>query len=703
MANTTNSKISNLVSTQVPFFVRNDHETFVRFVEAYYEYLEQNGKTVQRAKTMPEHRDVDSTIDEFAEHFHENFLKLLPRDKIADQGYIIKHIKDFYRARGTEKAIRFLLRLLYGKEAEFYYPQRDVLIASGGNWFIEKSIKVSDIKVNGVSNTYIGILDKFISRRIVGQTSGAFALVEKADNYYDGGTQVLELKLSGQYKDFISGESIAATFFENGNELAITANLYSGILNDVTIAEGGTRYEIGDMVNIISNSGSGGIITVSSVSKGNILSIAVDEGGAGFIVNNQILISGTTGSGASANVSVVLKDGSVHPNTYNIGWQTIGMYANVTLNASNFFGTSANANINTTLANALSTFVYGNTGPIVATFLYSSGENYTTRPTISVQANSRIRTLGILGKMEIVSGGTGYLIGDVIEFINVLGGFGTGANAIVSNVAIGSGNAITGVQFVSNGSEIAGGVGYDMNYLPIANVRSSNAQAHGANVQVVCLLGRGETLTPITSTIGKIESLTIVSRGTGYLTAPTLDLSGSGDGTAQASVDIITGTYTYPGRYINDDGHLSGYNFLQDEHYYQPFSYVVKAKESIESYRKILKDILHPAGMKLFGEYAFVGETPIAAGMQSASIVAANSTYLGNYVASGNAMGTTIQVSTIRDTTDMTNVYIEYATGNTSYLANGIYLASIVNTTTFIVRQASNTVNGSGTVYFTRT
>lgn len=700
MANTTNSKTSVLVNSQVPFFVRNDHENFVRFVEAYYEYMEQSGKLVERAKNLPTHRDVDTAVDEFVDHFHKNFLNLLPQDKITDQGYILKHIKDFYRARGSEKSIRFLMRLLYGKEAEFYYPQRDVLRASAGNWFIEKSIKINDIQVNGISNSHSTILNKFIGRRITGNTSGAFALVEKTDKYYEGETSVLELKLSGQYKDFTSGETITATFFENGVEKNISANLFSGVLNDVTLIDGGTNYEIGDIIPIISNSGIGGIISVSSVTTGNLLSIAVLNGGAGFQTNNQLLITSGTGSGAAANVFTVLDDNSVHPNTYNIGYQTIGMFANVALNASNYFATTANANINTTLANALSTFTYANTGPISTVFLYNSGEGYATAPTISAQANTRIRNLGILGRMEIIDGGEGYNIGDWIEFINVLGGFGTGANAIVANVGVS--NAITEVQFITDGNEIAGGVGYDQNYLPIANVISSNAQAHGANIIVTAVLGTGESFTPITTTVGTIRELTIVSRGSGYLTAPTLDFTGLGDGTAQATVSIITGTYTYPGRYINDDGHLSGYNFLQDEHYYQPFSYVVKINESIESYRKILKDLIHPAGMKLFGEYTFVTELPTIITVLSANGVYANSTYDGSYVASGNGINTSVMITTGRDTAGMINVYVEFATGDTINLSNGIYLSNIINSTIFEVFQANN-VNSNGIVYFTRT
>jgi hypothetical protein len=71
------------------------------------------------------------------------------------------------------------------------------------------------------------------------------------------------------------------------------------------------------------------------------------------------------------------------------------------------------------------------------------------------------------------------------------------------------------------------------------------------------------------------------------------DLTQSGDGTAKANVTTfagdIFGVFSYPGRYLNDDGQVSSYNFLQDRDYYQNFSYVVKAPLSISKYRTALK------------------------------------------------------------------------------------------------------------------
>jgi hypothetical protein len=77
-------------------------------------------------------------------------------------------------------------------------------------------------------------------------------------------------------------------------------------------------------------------------------------------------------------------------------------------------------------------------------------------------------------------------------------------------------------------------------------------------------------------------------------------------------------TIQYPKDYIlrASDGHwdsvdnkfngayglLSDYAKLQDNYYYQDFSYVVRVGESITSWRDKVKNILHPAGFMMFGE-----------------------------------------------------------------------------------------------------
>ena len=154
-------------------------------------------------------------------------------------------------------------------------------------------------------------------------------------------------------------------------------------------------------------------------------------------------------------------------------------------------------------------------------------------------------------------------------------------------------------------------MGFDATYLPTVNINTSGGI--GGMVNVIALLGHGSPMTSLQSgvgVLGKILSISIVDGGIGYASAPNINLTGYGDGSAQAYANIITGYYTYPGRYEDDTGFLSSYNFLQDKDYYQSFSYVIKVEESISKYAKVVRDLVHPAGFKMWGKYMYGGVDP---------------------------------------------------------------------------------------------
>lgn len=686
---TTNNRISNLVSTQLPFFVRNDHDNFVKFVEAYYEYLEQQGKTVEVAKNLRNYIDVDQSVDVFTEELYDTFIRLIPSDVVADRSLILKHIKDFYAAKGSEKSIAFLLNIITGDgNTSFYYPKRDVLRASDGKWFIEKSLKVQDVRTDNVANADITAVNNFIGTRITGQTSNATAIVEKVDTFYEGGTLVKELKISGQERDFSSGEVIRASYNSEGLVRSISANLISGILNTVQIVKSGNNYVVGSEIPIESNSGTGGVVIISSVTTGNISSLFVQQGGAGFQNNQFLSFTSATGSGANANVNSVQDDGTYHPASYNIVGSIISLEANTPINNTKYsnLNSSITNPANSWISNSMTYWTYANTGPVTSVLLLNPGSGYTSLPSIGVQANTVIRQIGILGKMNVVSGGTGYANNEIIHFQNVLGGKGTGALANIYRVnATGS---IQEVRFIAMPGHIIGGAGYDQNYLPRANI-ISNTGVNG-NVVVTSLLGYGDVITASSDSVGQILALTIVSGGTGYTTAPTLNLMSIGDGTAQATATIVTGAYTYPGRYLNDDGHVSSYNYLQDRDYYQNYSYVVRVKSSVERYRKALKDLAHPSGLKFFGEYLYVDDQIINEDGTSTENVTKNTIFsLSSYVYAGNAATpNTINIGrTSHGLYAGNTVYVEFETGDIANIANGILtVSSVINANAYIVR-----------------
>lgn len=663
----THNRISNLVNSQVPFFVRNDHTQFVTFLEKYYEYLEQDTKALDRIKGFFDIQNIDLTDDEFAEHLYATFMKFIPSHVETDKKLMLKHIKDFYRAKGTEKSVRFLMRAIYNAEISFYYPKQDVLKVSDGKWYIQKSIRVADTKINGVANTEISGLEKYVSTRLLGLTSNTSATVERVERFYEQGAQIDELVLSNIDGTFDSGETILALFDDIEQTSNISSTLFSGLINSITVENGGTLYEVGDPVIIVSSTGQGACAAVASVTTGNVASIAVVEGGAGFQSNNFILISGggPGGGGANAYISEVDTSGDVHPNTYNICSTTIDMIANVFINSANYGANGNFCNANSTIQQLCDYWQYANTGPARTVVVTLGGENYTEQPSFSVFANTSILSLGILGRMEIIEGGINYHIGDLIEFVNLPGCLGTGASANVTNVD--ANGSITQVGWRTLPGHITGGAGYSIDTLPGTHLLSNTGT--GANIAVTAILGSGEELRADTSTIGSILRIIVTSKGQGYDANTTIDLTQSGDGLATANATILEGIITYPGRWLNDDGHLSSYNFLQDRDYYQDFSYVIRSRLSIEKYRSVMKNLTHPAGTKLWGEY--LHEAVVEDDYEDVNEASPwNTIGFKTYVKTGNTINVAYTTNPFKVGDQVT---LEFTSGNFSNVSNGIY------------------------------
>ena len=62
------------------------------------------------------------------------------------------------------------------------------------------------------------------------------------------------------------------------------------------------------------------------------------------------------------------------------------------------------------------------------------------------------------------------------------------------------------------------------------------------------------------------------------------------------------------GYYTSNKGFLSDINKVQDNHYYQNYSYVVRSYVGMRYWRDIVKKLLHPAGLEFFSEVNLTGE-----------------------------------------------------------------------------------------------
>ena len=274
-------RISVRVEGQLPDFVKQDHATFVAFLEAYYEYLEQTGKPYEIVGNLRNYFNIDKTVDDFLQYFKTQFGKDIPEAVFANSNkpHVIKRLRDFYRSKGSEKSFQFLFRLLYQEEIEFYYPSVDMLRVSDGRYTKDKILRCID--TSGSS----AIFD-FIGKTITGGTSGTQGIVELVLKEQVGVFEVSTIYLSKVVGTFIDNETIT-----DGTNTFTLDRMVTGY----TITYPGNGYSVEDNIPIVGGGAgaSGAQFLVSSLTTGSITTYAIPTAGTGYVVGDKLTINNT--------------------------------------------------------------------------------------------------------------------------------------------------------------------------------------------------------------------------------------------------------------------------------------------------------------------------------------------------------------------------------------------------------------------------
>jgi len=153
-------------------------------------------------------------------------------------------------------------------------------------------------------------------------------------------------------------------------------------------------------------------------------------------------------------------------------------------------------------------------------------------------------------------------------------------------------NTISGTIVSSSGSlqnviVTAGGSGHQQNDL----LTITSASGTG---------GRGR----ITKTAnGVISKVAVTNAGSGFVrTDPLILFNTTRSAVNATAAGLLSAPISYTGRYNDVKGFLSWSNKLQDNRYYQEYSYVLRSPQVLNTYKEIVKNVVHPAGMRLFGD-----------------------------------------------------------------------------------------------------
>jgi hypothetical protein len=451
---------------------------------------------------------------------------------------------------------------------------------------------------------------------------------------------------------FMVGERIAAVDYANTQlDFAIanvnlnsanTANtflIYSDVISDVNVnvAISGTNWHFPG------NIATSGIINVNSVistafsntsfiSIGEINSITIAA--ANVVVTTTpvlnaapayVSISPLTANTASATRVTIDTFGSLGKLVVRSGGLNYSVFDELTFtNKSMSFGTGAEAIVSKV----------SSTGRITeAKFVPSK---ITGNVNVTSVSNVMVQGIGTAFNTELVPGDSIMVGYDTRKVISI-------ASATSLNVTSASWTQIySAVPIRKVGKNLVGGQGYTQDKLPSVSINS--ATGTGGIIEVTTIMGDGEDLLAKgTKRPGEIEEIIVTNPGRAIKVLPSVDLTSYGDGTATANITLNPSYETLEGRWSSSDGILSSADRkIQGRDYYVNYSYLLSSATEFAKYKKIFKELLHPAGFKAYSELTRLDELDLTAATLETLVAPKNIKTLSGLV---NIVNTSIYVT----------------------------------------------------------
>jgi hypothetical protein len=148
---------------------------------------------------------------------------------------------------------------------------------------------------------------------------------------------------------------------------------------------------------------------------------------------------------------------------------------------------------------------------------------------------------------------------------------------------------------------------------------SPNTSARPVGVRLNERAGLNANLN-ITATIGTglIDSIQILNSGYGYEDGETVTMVSGTELISGAAV--VNNHGISPGFHRNNKGFLNEDKYLHDNDFYQEFSYQVRTVIPFDKYRQQVKDVVHLAGSKLFGQTEVSATANMALAVANSSV-----------------------------------------------------------------------------------
>ncbi len=277
------NKISAILAYNLPTFVREDHELFVAFIKAYYEWMEEQGNALHFLERFEDNSNIDLADAEYVDKFVQEMAVTFPKNILINTQELLKVIKEFYIAKGSEQSFRFLFTIMYDAEISIQHPQEFLHRSSDGKYLAndyayitgDNEFKIADVLTGSPEN---------IAAQIRGTTSGAVAIIDTIISTFILNQKVLRLDISSYQGNFLPNEEIILSV----NNVDVKEVIF-GIVNNIGITDGGINYKLTDDVEIVSSGdGQRAKAKIKRLGRGPLDNVTIVNGGTGYQVGQQI-------------------------------------------------------------------------------------------------------------------------------------------------------------------------------------------------------------------------------------------------------------------------------------------------------------------------------------------------------------------------------------------------------------------------------
>jgi len=576
------SEIIVQVDTRLPFSIHEVITGQTSAATAEISFVKDN--VVRKTGKLLEYRNVETSIDTYIDYLKDELYPSIPITYYGDKRVIASKFREFFQSKSNEDSYRFIFKLLYDDNIDFYYPGTDIIRVSSGKFEKTQVIRTaaSAYGYNALGNLFTRDIFLFLNKTIRGRTTGFLANVVDIKKFFIGSREVAEMTLKLVSGSFVGGEEIFDITDEN-----LFTNLF-GIVSQVNVIDGGSGYRDGDVITI-SGDGSEAQAKVISIKESPISALKVNTLGHGYQLNTFATVDNTDTGGSGFIVQV-----TGIANTYVV---------------------TSGANTYTV-------------GEVSEVSVINRGEGYFKKPVITLQ-DTPIAALGLLSDklITISNAGSNYGVGNTLIFTG-----GSGANAAGQIASVVESTTFDllfedGQRMTADGSyydivknedwSVKGpikrieltnfGTGYQTGNLPTITINTTTGA--GASLIATNVQGKSANVTVDTSNnitgIGSIRAVEVTNFGINYTTASAF-ANTLGDGNAVLS-PVVSGLGVREGIWLDDEGKVD-YKVIQDSYYYQDYSYVIKSGLTFQTYADTLKQIVHPAGLQFFGEIQILNE-----------------------------------------------------------------------------------------------